>query len=94
MKLKRCAVSNLSVLVLVGILEFLTLIGLLDYRHLIPPSVTTLRGTESWMNPNNRLDPELVFIHQRVGDSSAKRVAIWSAVLGFLLNVDTDTMSR
>lgn len=65
----RNRVSNLllatgSAVMLIALLELPAALGLLDYRQIIVPRQDALFEIRPWLHPQNRLDPELLHVHQ------------------------------
>ncbi len=58
----RLCAASLSVLLFILFLEALALANLVDYRL-----VLSAPGGRAWENPRNRLDPELIHVHQSHG---------------------------
>lgn len=64
-KATNCALTTTTLLILIGLLEILPLLGLVDYRKVISPSESFLiTQVKPWDNPGNLLDKELMHIHR------------------------------
>jgi len=64
-KATNCALTTFTLLILIGLLEILPLLGLIDYRKVIsPPESFLVTQVKPWESPGNLLDKELMHIHR------------------------------
>jgi hypothetical protein len=83
-KAANCALTTATLLILFGLIELPSLLGLIDYRKVISASESVRFTTvKPWNNPSNRLDRELIHIyrpHQKVVGETPGDLVHWLGI--------------
>ena len=83
-KVLNFGLTTLTLLIIVGLLELPSMIGLIDYRNVIsPPANYVITKLKPWDNPANVLDEELMHIHrpgQRITGETKGDLVNWLGI--------------